>query len=137
VFSDSVERLISNPSDSQCLLGLEFILNLSNFATRPRRRSSVRPEQREFWTNVENAVLKTASKRVDKLAQTSFALAYDCLRRGKIPVTSFVLWHGFDSLFRERRYVIFAGLTSWSIAESLMNFSSSEEAGGRLDRLDA
>ncbi len=110
--------MVANPSDQFCLLGLEFVMNLSHF--RGQSTGFLRPEQREFWTGFSNRLTEDVEDRIEKLAPQHFGLAYDLFRQRKIALKTLVEWHGSQALFRDRGYVIFPGTVSWSVAGGML-----------------
>ena len=121
VLIETLQKFVQSQSEQQCLFGLEFVLNLSLLQFSARRSAkSFRPEEWDFWITVEQAVFEAAGPKVEKLASQTCGLAYDCWQRGKIPITKFIQWHGFEALFRQRSYSVFPRRMNWSVAESLV-----------------
>ena len=99
---------------------LEIILNL--------RKELFVPPNDEVIPSIRPRLLRDSSKRLVELARNRFAAAYAAVLRGHISLSELVRFHGVESLFFSKRFLLFPERIMLPVSEIVIHWAVSYES---------
>jgi len=126
IISDSTEKMITEwinqASDKFSLIAEEIGLHL--ILPSQHYYSSITSRRHSFddWYAMVERILQNTTSRLQQMAREHFSVCMTLFWKKKITIDKIIEWHGVDSLFKDRNFILIPSLHRVSIADSLLAY---------------